>query len=197
MFYIGYWYCFFGKENIEYQYQTKMSYWCITSVNLCPVLCVSQCAGFLMTLKGLPSTYNKDLQEAMFDCYDTVHAVLQVTTGVMSTLKINPSVMEAALSPDMLATDLAYYLVRKGVPFRDAHGISGKAVFLAESKSIPLNQLTVEDLQTASPLFSSDVSAVWDYSSSVEQYSAPGGTAKSSVAAQVEHMRTWLKKQVQ
>uniref|UniRef100_A0A673WSC3 Argininosuccinate lyase n=1 Tax=Salmo trutta TaxID=8032 RepID=A0A673WSC3_SALTR len=159
-----------------------------------------RCAGFLMTLKGLPSTYNKDLQEdkeAMFDCYDTVHAVLQVTTGVMSTLKINPSVMEAALSPDMLATDLAYYLVRKGVPFRDAHGISGKAVFLAESKSIPLNQLTVEDLRTASPLFSSDVSAVWDYSSSVEQYSAPGGTAKSSVAAQVEHMRTWLKKQVQ
>uniref|UniRef100_A0A673WSV6 Argininosuccinate lyase n=1 Tax=Salmo trutta TaxID=8032 RepID=A0A673WSV6_SALTR len=136
-------------------------------------------------------------KEAMFDCYDTVHAVLQVTTGVMSTLKINPSVMEAALSPDMLATDLAYYLVRKGVPFRDAHGISGKAVFLAESKSIPLNQLTVEDLRTASPLFSSDVSAVWDYSSSVEQYSAPGGTAKSSVAAQVEHMRTWLKKQVQ
>uniref|UniRef100_A0A8C7V931 Argininosuccinate lyase n=1 Tax=Oncorhynchus mykiss TaxID=8022 RepID=A0A8C7V931_ONCMY len=159
-----------------------------------------RCAGFLMTLKGLPSTYNKDLQEdkeAMFDCFDTVHAVLQVTTGVVSTLKINPSVMEAALSPDMLATDLAYYLVRKGVPFRDAHGISGKAVFLAESKSIPLNQLTVEDLRTASPLFSSDVSAVWDYSSSVEQYSAPGGTAKSSVAAQVEHMRTWLKKQVQ
>uniref|UniRef100_A0A8C7V8A2 Argininosuccinate lyase n=1 Tax=Oncorhynchus mykiss TaxID=8022 RepID=A0A8C7V8A2_ONCMY len=141
--------------------------------------------------------FGREDKEAMFDCFDTVHAVLQVTTGVVSTLKINPSVMEAALSPDMLATDLAYYLVRKGVPFRDAHGISGKAVFLAESKSIPLNQLTVEDLRTASPLFSSDVSAVWDYSSSVEQYSAPGGTAKSSVAAQVEHMRTWLKKQVQ
>uniref|UniRef100_A0A6Q2XD20 Argininosuccinate lyase n=1 Tax=Esox lucius TaxID=8010 RepID=A0A6Q2XD20_ESOLU len=157
-----------------------------------------RCAGFLMTLKGLPSTYNKDLQEdkeAMFDCYDTVHAVLQVTTGVLSTIKINRGVMEAALSPDMLATDLAYYLVRKGVPFREAHGISGKAVFLAESKSILLNQLTVEELRTASPLFSSDVSAVWDYSSSVEQYSAPGGTAKSSVAAQVEHLRTWLKKQ--
>ncbi|KAM9846492.1 argininosuccinate lyase [Aulostomus maculatus] len=156
-----------------------------------------RCAGFTMTLKGLPSTYNKDLQEdkeAMFDCYDTVHAVLQVTTGVMSTLKINQSVMEAALSPDMLATDLAYYLVRKGVPFRDAHGLSGKAVFTAESKHIPLNQLTVEDLRTISPLFESDVSSVWDYRSSVEQYSAPGGTAKSSVAAQVEHLRDWLKK---
>ncbi|XP_070699537.1 argininosuccinate lyase isoform X1 [Pempheris klunzingeri] len=158
------------------------------------------CAGFLMTLKGLPSTYNKDLQEdkeAMFDCYDTVHAVLQVTTGVMSTLKINQSVMEAALSPDMLATDLAYYLVRKGLPFREAHGVSGKAVFTAESKNIALNQLTVDDLSAVSPLFGSDVSSVWDYSSSVEQYSAPGGTAKSSVAAQVEHLRTWLKTQAQ
>nr|XP_040036726.1 argininosuccinate lyase isoform X2 [Gasterosteus aculeatus aculeatus] len=155
------------------------------------------CAGFMMTLKGLPSTYNKDLQEdkeAMFDCYDTVHAVLQVTTGVMSTLKINPSVMEAALSPDMLATDLAYYLVRKGVPFREAHGISGKAVFAAESKNIALNQLTLEDLSAVSPLFGGDVSSVWDYRSSVEQYSAPGGTAKSSVAAQVEQLRDWLQK---
>lgn len=158
------------------------------------------CAGFMMTLKGLPSTYNKDLQEdkeAMFDCYDTVHAVLQVTTGVMSTLKINPSVMEAALSPDMLATDLAYYLVRKGVPFREAHGISGKAVFAAESKNIALNQLTVEDLSAVSPLFGGDVSSVWDYRSSVEQYSAPGGTAKSSVAAQVEQLRDWLQKRTQ
>ncbi|XP_062341653.1 argininosuccinate lyase [Osmerus eperlanus] len=159
-----------------------------------------RCAGFMMTLKGLPSTYNKDLQEdkeAMFDCYDTVHAVLQVTTGVMSTLKINQSVMEAALSPDMLATDLAYYLVRKGMPFREAHGVSGIAVFLAESKNIPLNQLSVDDLLTASPLFDSDVSSVWDYGSSVEQYSAPGGTAKSSVSAQIEHMRAWLKRQSQ
>ncbi|MBN3308281.1 ARLY lyase, partial [Amia calva] len=153
------------------------------------------CAGFLMTLKGLPSTYNKDLQEdkeAMFDCYDTVHAVLQVATGVMSTLKINTSAMQAALSPDMLATDLAYYLVRKGMPFREAHGCSGKAVFLAESKSVPLNQLTVEDLRTVSPLFGSDVAAVWDYGSSVEQYSAAGGTARSSVMAQIQQLRDWL-----
>ncbi|XP_044079150.1 argininosuccinate lyase isoform X2 [Siniperca chuatsi] len=153
------------------------------------------CSGFMMTLKGLPSTYNKDLQEdkeAMFDCYDTVHAVLQVSTGVMSTLKINRTVMEAALSPDMLATDLAYYLVRKGVPFREAHGISGKAVSVAESKNILLNQLTVDDLRAVSLLFESDVSSVWDYWSSVEQYSAPGGTAKSSVAAQVDHLKNWL-----
>ncbi|XP_023685121.2 argininosuccinate lyase isoform X3 [Paramormyrops kingsleyae] len=155
-----------------------------------------RCAGFLMTLKGLPSTYNKDLQEdkeAMFDCYDTLHDVFQVAMGVISTLTINPTVMEAALSPDMLATDLAYYLVRKGVPFRDAHGCSGKAISLAESKNIPVNQLTLEDLRTVSPLFDSDVSVVWDYTSSVEQYSAPGGTARSSVSAQIQHLRDWMK----
>nr|XP_057943502.1 argininosuccinate lyase isoform X1 [Doryrhamphus excisus] len=157
-----------------------------------------RCAGFMMTLKGLPSSYNKDLQEdkeAMFDCYDSVHAVLQVTTGVISTLKINASVMEAALSADMLATDLAYYLVRKGVPFRDAHALSGKVVFTAESRNVTLTQLTLDDLAAISPLFESDVASVWDYSSSVEQYSATGGTARSSVGEQVQHMRTWLAQQ--
>uniref|UniRef100_A0AAY4ERV5 Argininosuccinate lyase n=1 Tax=Denticeps clupeoides TaxID=299321 RepID=A0AAY4ERV5_9TELE len=155
-----------------------------------------RCAGFLMILKGLPSTYNKDLQEdkeAMFDTYDTVDAVLQVATGVVSTLQVNRIAMEAALSPDMLATDLAYYLVRKGMPFREAHSCSGKVVFLAESKNIPLNQITLEHLQTVSPLFDADVSSVWDYGSSVEQYSAPGGTARSSINAQIENMRAWLK----
>lgn len=157
-----------------------------------------RCAGFLMTLKGLPSSYNKDLQEdkeAMFDSFDTVHAVLQVTTGVISTLEVNQKSMEGALSPDMLATDLAYHLVRKGMPFREAHSCAGKAVYIAETKKVPLNLLTVEDLQTASPLFDADISSVWDYSSSVEQYSAPGGTAKNSVIAQIEHFRAWLKAQ--
>ncbi|XP_061755215.1 argininosuccinate lyase isoform X3 [Nerophis ophidion] len=157
-----------------------------------------RCAGFMMTLKGLPSSYNKDLQEdkeAMFDCYDSVHAVLQVTTGVLSTLKINASVMAAALSPDMLATDLAYYLVRKGVAFRDAHALSGKVVFAAESKNVTLTQLSLDDLSAISPLFESDVASVWDYGGSVEQYGATGGTARSSVSAQVQHLRTWLTQQ--
>ncbi|PIO28323.1 hypothetical protein AB205_0208220 [Aquarana catesbeiana] len=141
-----------------------------------------RCSGFLMTLKGLPSTYNKDLQEdkeAMFDVYDTVCAVLQVASGVISTLQINKEGMEKALSPDMLATDIAYYLVRKG---------------LAETKGIALNKLSLEDLKSISPLFSNDVSKVWNYTNSVEQYTAAGGTAKSCVVAQVEQLRTWLKK---
>ncbi|KAJ1184842.1 hypothetical protein NDU88_001639 [Pleurodeles waltl] len=156
-----------------------------------------RCSGFLMTLKGLPSTYNKDLQEdkeAMFDVFDTICAVLQVATGVISTLLINKEAMEKALSPDMLATDIAYYLVRKGMPFRQAHGVSGKAVHLAETKGISVKYLSLEDLRGISPLFESDVSQVWNYTNSVEQYTAAGGTAKSSVNLQIEQLRAWMKK---
>ncbi|XP_077764490.1 argininosuccinate lyase isoform X7 [Canis aureus] len=155
-----------------------------------------RCAGLLMTLKGLPSTYNKDLQEdkeAVFEVSDTMSAVLQVATGVISTLQIHRENMARALSPDMLATDLAYYLVRKGMPFRQAHEASGRAVFLAETKGVALNQLSLKELQTISPLFSGDVSRVWDYGHSVEQYTTLGGTARSSVDWQIGQMPVlWL-----
>ncbi|KAM6155297.1 argininosuccinate lyase [Rhynchocyon petersi] len=157
-----------------------------------------RCAGLLMTLKGLPSTYNKDLQEdkeAVFEVADTMSAVLQVATGVISTLQIHRENMAQALSPDMLATDLAYYLVHKGMPFRQAHEASGKAVFMAETKGIPLNQLSLQELETISPLFSSDVCRVWDYGNSVEQYSALGGTARSSVEWQIRQVRALLQAQ--
>ncbi|NWV11993.1 ARLY2 lyase, partial [Ptilonorhynchus violaceus] len=154
-------------------------------------------AAILMVLKGLPSTYNKDLQEdkeAVFDVVDTLNAVLQVATGVISTLQINKERMERALSPEMLATDLALYLVRKGMPFRQAHVASGKAVQLAETKGIPINNLSPEDLQHISPLFGSDVSQVFSVVTSVEQYTAPGGTAKSSVATQIQQLRELLRR---
>lgn len=153
------------------------------------------CCGFMMTLKGVPSTYNKDLQEdkeAMFDVYDTLVGILQVATGVMSTLQIHPDQMKAALSSDMLATDLAYYLVRKGVPFREAHGLSGACVALAEQKGCSLDKLSLEDLKTISPKFESDVMKTWDYFSSVDQYAAYGGTAAISVEAQIDNMDKWL-----
>uniref|UniRef100_A0A669PD54 Argininosuccinate lyase n=1 Tax=Phasianus colchicus TaxID=9054 RepID=A0A669PD54_PHACC len=155
-------------------------------------------AAVLMVLKGLPSTYNKDLQEdkeAVFDVVDTLTAVLQVATGVISTLQINKENMEKALTPELLTTDLALYLVRKGMPFRQAHAASGKAVHLAETKGIAINKLTLEDLKSISPLFASDVSQVFNIVNSVEQYTAVGGTAKSSVTAQIEQLRELLKKQ--
>ncbi|NP_001297344.1 delta-1 crystallin [Anas platyrhynchos] len=155
-------------------------------------------ASILMVLKGLPSTYNKDLQEdkeAVIDVVDTLTAVLQVATGVISTLQISKENMEKALTPEMLATDLALYLVRKGMPFRQAHTASGKAVHLAETKGIAINNLTLEDLKSISPLFSSDVSQVFNFVNSVEQYTALGGTAKSSVTTQIEQLRELMKKQ--
>lgn len=154
-----------------------------------------RCSGFLMTLKGLPSTYNKDLQEdkeGMFESIDTVTAILQVAMGVISTLQVNEKAMKNALSPDMLATDLAYYLVRKKMPFREAHGASGRAVHLAESKGVEVSQLSLDELKTISPLFESDVAKVWNYTNSVEQYTAAGGTARCSVMSQIKQLRAWL-----
>ncbi|KAB1263666.1 Argininosuccinate lyase [Camelus dromedarius] len=109
--------------------------------------------------------------------------------------RIHRENMAQALSPDMLATDLAYYLVRKGMPFRQAHEASGKAVFMAETKGVALNQLSLQELQTISPLFSGDVSHVWDYGHSVEQYTALGGTARSSVDWQIGQVRALLRAQ--
>ncbi len=152
-------------------------------------------AGFMMTVKGLPSTYNKDLQDSqehMFEVYDLMEALLQVATGVLSTLSINQESMKAALSPDMLATDLAYYLVRKGIAFREAHGLSGRCVALAEQKGCSLTQLSVDDLKTVNTAFDTDVSDVWNYENSVEQYKSVGGTSHASVQQQVEALNTWL-----
>ncbi|XP_076453308.1 argininosuccinate lyase-like isoform X2 [Babylonia areolata] len=154
------------------------------------------CCGFMMCLKGVPSTYNKDLQEdkeAMFDTYDTLTGVVQVATGVLSTLKIHPEVMQSALSADMLATDLAYYLVRKGVPFREAHGKAGECVALAEKKGCSLSDLTVKDMKSVHDLFGEDVAEVWNFNHSVDQYSAAGGTGLTSVQQQISDLQTWLR----
>nr|KAF6365794.1 argininosuccinate lyase [Pipistrellus kuhlii] len=139
--------------------------------------------------------FGREDKEAVFEVSDTMGAVLQVATGVISTLQIHRENMVQALSPDMLATDLAYYLVRKGMPFRQAHEASGKAVFMAETKGVPLNQLSLKELQTISPLFAGDVSQVWDYGHSVEQYAALGGTARSSVDWQISQVRALLRAQ--
>ncbi|XP_010223187.1 PREDICTED: argininosuccinate lyase-like [Tinamus guttatus] len=151
----------------------------------------------IMVLKGLPSTFSKDLQEdkeAVIDVVDTLTAVLQLATAVISTLQINKENMEKALTPEILSSDLALYLVRKGMPFRQAHTAVGKAVHLAETKGITINNLTLEDLKSISPLFASDVSQVFSIVNSVEQNTAAGGTAKSSVTTQIEQLRELLKK---
>ena len=107
---------------------------------------IGNLTGLLTTLKGLPSTYNKDLQEdkeALFDSVDSLKLMLPVVTAIIRTLKLNPDKMRAALDPDMLATDLADYLVRKGMPFREAHHVAGRAVRLAAEQGITLSDLSL------------------------------------------------------
>jgi argininosuccinate lyase len=152
-------------------------------------------AGFMMTVKGLPSTYNKDLQESqepLFDTMSQINACLQITTGVMSTLTIHPEKMKKGLGAEMLATDLADYLVRKGVPFRETHHISGQAVALAETRGCGIDELTVEDFKSLTSVFEADVKDVFDFEASVEARSARGGTAKQSVLNQITRLRHTL-----
>ncbi|NXC92440.1 ARLY lyase, partial [Cercotrichas coryphoeus] len=165
---------------------------------LTPLLCCPGCSaccavsGWLRAISiAVPTQEDK---EAVFDVVDTLNAVLQVATGVISTLQINKESMEKALSPEILSSDLALYLVHKGMPFRQAHIAAGKAVHLAETKGITINNLSLEDLKSISPLFGSDVAQVFSVVSSVEQYTAAGGTAKSSVSAQIEQLRELLKR---
>eukprot|EP01012_Entosiphon_sulcatum_P003539 TRINITY_DN11161_c0_g1_i1.p1 TRINITY_DN11161_c0_g1~~TRINITY_DN11161_c0_g1_i1.p1 ORF type:complete len:477 (-),score=82.70 TRINITY_DN11161_c0_g1_i1:96-1505(-) len=152
--------------------------------------------GFMATLKGLPSTYNKDLQEdkaPMIDAVATLKAVIQIALGVISTLAIHPEAMVSALHPEMLATDLAFYLVRKGVPFREAHAHAGRIIRLAEERKCPMEQLVLEDYQSVSPVFEADVLRIWSYETSVEQYEADGGTGRGAVLRQVEQLKAWLR----
>jgi len=152
--------------------------------------------GLLMTLKGIPSTYNKDLQEdkePLFDAVDTLQGTLPITCGVLSTLTLHPTKMEKALVPEMLATDLADYLVRKGVPFRETHHIAGEAVRMAEEKGVPLSALTNEEVCTLHEEFDvKDVDKVWSFEASVETRNAKGGTAKIAVQTQIDELKEWI-----
>jgi argininosuccinate lyase len=150
---------------------------------------IGNLTGLLTMLKGLPTGYNKDLQEdkePVFDSYDTLMLILPVITAVIRTLKLNPDRMRAALDPDMLATDLADYLVHKGMPFREAHHAAGRAVRLASEKGVRLTELALDDLRGLSPLFEADVMSVFDFAASAARRSGIGGTAPDAVRKQIE-----------
>jgi argininosuccinate lyase len=151
--------------------------------------------GLMTTLKGLPTSYNKDLQEdkePLFDAVDHVGAALQIATGVLSTLTTDPAAMRAALTPEMLATDMADYLVRKGVPFREAHHVTGSAVRMAELQALPLSELGLDDLRTLHSAFDEDILDVWDFERSVDARDVEGGASRRSVRAQIDRLRNWL-----
>ncbi len=153
---------------------------------------VGRVTGLLVILKGLPSSYDKDLQEdkePLFDAVDTLALALPVAQGVLETLTIHPDRMAAALGDELLATDLADALVSAGVPFRQSHHLVGQAVRRAEELGCALRDLSLAELQAISPHFTAEMSAIWDFERSVEQRAAMGGTARASVEAQIAALR--------
>jgi argininosuccinate lyase len=151
--------------------------------------------GLLTTLKGLPSTYDKDLQEdkvPVFQAFDTLMAILPVLAGALETMTIHPEKMLAAIDPAMMATDLADHLVRKGIPFREAHAAAGRAVRVAAEKGISLEQLSLNDLKGIGE-FESDLHQVFDPLESVKRRNATGGTSPDSVKKQIQHALSKIK----
>lgn len=156
---------------------------------------IGHLTGLLTTLKGLPTGYNKDLQEdkePLFDALDTLRLALPVATGVIRTLQVHPDRMAAALDDGMLATDLADYLVERGVPFRQSHHLVGQAVRRAEMLGVPLRALPLEEFQAISPHFGPDLYAVFDHRRSVDRRVSEGGTALAALQAQITRARKIL-----
>lgn len=156
---------------------------------------IGHLAGLLTTLKGLPTGYNKDLQEdkeAVFDSFDTLGRLMPVAAAVVRTMTLHTDRLRAALVPEMLATDLADYLVKKGMPFREAHHVAGRAVRLARELGIPFDALTLDHLQEMSGLFDEDVRDVFSYETSVAARQADGGTAPEAVRRQIDQAKALL-----
>ncbi|RWA13861.1 hypothetical protein EKO27_g1276 [Xylaria grammica] len=121
--------------------------------------------------------------------YPTISDSVQIANGVLTTLTIRPDRMRAALDPFMLATDLADYLVRKGVPFRERHHISGRCVVKSEEPGVPMNELSLKQLQAIDSRFVEDVLDTFNYETSVEMRSAKGGTSRACVLEQVKVLK--------
>ncbi|TDL76535.1 argininosuccinate lyase [Peribacillus frigoritolerans] len=139
----------------------------------------------LTTLKGLPLAYNKDMQEdkeGMFDTVRTVEGSLQIFIGMIGTLKVKKEKMKKATTEDFSnATELADYLAKKGMPFREAHEVVGKLVYTCIEKGIYLKDLSLEEYQDASSLFSSDIFETIDPYTAVAKRISDGGTGFSKV----------------
>ncbi|SPP81520.1 argininosuccinate lyase [Drosophila guanche] len=156
----------------------------------------SNLTGIMMTIKGTPSTYNKDLQfdkEYCFQSFDKLAQVLDIARGVIQTMQVQRDTMEAALSPDMLATDWAYYLVKKGIPFRQAHHFIGRVVALAEQRGVGITEVPLGELQQICPAFGSDIASVADYAYNVQQYDVIGGTSTGSIEEQLRLLKNFVK----
>jgi len=155
----------------------------------------------LTVLKGLPSAYDKDLQEdkePLFDAIDTLVMALPIAAGVIATLKINPDRMAAALDDGLLATELADYLVSKGIPFRESHHLVGQAVRRAAETCSPkesgriLSALPLETYQAIDARFGPDLYDVLDARRAIARRKVPCGTSPRAVRAQIERAKALM-----
>ena len=146
----------------------------------------------LTSLKGTPSTYNKDFQEdkqGLFDAVDTISLVLPVMRGVIQTLQFKPDNIKKSLDAGMLATELADYLVAKKLPFREAHHIVGAIVREAIDQNCTISELPIESLQKHASQIEDDVYQWLDFERAVERKNVVGGTAREAVLEEVGRLR--------
>jgi argininosuccinate lyase len=157
---------------------------------------VGNLMALLTLLKGLPMTYNRDLQEdkeRLFDTADTVRATTRLLAAMLRNTKVNKANCEAAASdPALLATDLADYLVKKGMAFRPAHHVVGAVVALAEKTGKPLNQLTLAELQSVNPTFGRDALGVFNLKTAMAKRNLTGAPGTKEVAKQLARWREQL-----
>lgn len=148
----------------------------------------------LTVLKGLPLAYNKDMQEdkeSIFDSCDTVKKCLEIFTGMISTMKARTDNMRKAAQTGFInATDLADYLVRKGLPFRSAYKVSGRIIAYCTTENKVLETLTLDEYKSFSELFDDDVYAAVDLDACVAKRISEGGTCVASVEKQIEFVRS-------
>jgi argininosuccinate lyase len=158
---------------------------------------IGNLVSLLTLLKGLPMTYNRDLQEdkeRLFDSADTVRATVRLCAAMLAGATINREVcLAAARDPALLATDLADYLVREGLPFRQAHHAVGALVGLAERLGKPLNLLSLEELQSVEKRFAADALKIFDLQQALKRRSLPGAPGAAQVSAQLTTWRRQLR----
>ncbi len=154
--------------------------------------------GMLTVMKGLPLAYNKDMQEdkeGLFDAIDTVLQCLPVFSAMVDTWHVEVENMRKAASGGFInATDCADYLVKKGLPFREAYGIVGKLVGLCVAEKTTLEQLTLAHYQSASPLFQEDIYQAIDLNTCVNLRKVQGGPSEEAVAEQIQNLEAFLVK---
>ncbi len=153
----------------------------------------------LTTMKGLPLAYNKDMQEdkeLTFDAIDTVKGCLALFTGMISTMRFRKDRMEASAKNGFTnATDAADYLVGKGVPFRDAHGIVGRLVLYCLEKDIALDDMTLEEYKAISPVFEEDIYEAISMKNCVEKRNTIGAPGAEAMQRVLEENRGYLEQE--